>query len=272
MKSSSIKTLVVGVDFSEYSDLVSRQAKQLAIQMDLPVVYVFVYEEIDLTHKSIPLDRNEVTQIYEVKLRSHYELDPQQKVLVRFGRAEKELLKVASKEKNPLILVGHQSGHSIARFFLGSVAENLAVTTTFPLWIHRGDQVVRPRKILIPSDLSTRSDKTIQQVRGLKKAFEFEIEIYHVLNQPLPILDYKVWAAVEKALQEADQKKIENFKKKHPSLKLIKSRGGIAESIEEHSKKFDLIALSPRTKTKASFGRVTGKIVRSGSRPVLVLP
>lgn len=272
MKAKNIHTLVVGVDLSVYSNLVVREAKQLAMKLNLPLIYVFVYEDINLYKESVTIDRRKVIQLYEEKIRNRYGIEDSQKVVIRFGRAEKEILKAAKMTKNPLILVGHASGHHIARFFLGSVAEKLAATTTFPLWIHRGDKVLLPQKILIPSDLSKTSEKTIKEVQGFKKTFNSAIEIYHVLSDPLPILDYQAWAAVQTAVHEADEKKIKAFKKKHPTLKLVRSLGSIAESIGRHSKKFDLVALSPRAKAKVSFGRVTGKIVRSGNTPILVMP
>ena len=272
MKPTNIKTLIVGVDLSDYSNLVAAEAKQLSDELGLPLIYVFVYEDVNQYQETVTLDRRKVAMLYEEKIRSQYRVEDKQKVIIRFGRADKEIIAVAKKEKNPLLLVGHKSGHAIARFFLGSVAEKLASTSPFPLWIHRGEKVLLPKKILIPSDLSARSDKTIAEVEGLNKTFNSDVEIYHVLNQPFPILDYQAWSAVETAIKEADDKRIKSFKKKHPSLKLIRSRGSVAESIQQHSKKYDLVAVSPRPKSKVSFGRVTGKIVRSGDTPVLVIP
>lgn len=272
MKAGNIKTLIVGVDLSEYSNLVVQEAKQLHMELKLPLVYVFAYEDVDLYEVSVTVNRLRVAKIYEEKIRSQYGIAENQKVVIRFGRAEKEILAVAKKEKNPLILVGHKGGHSIARFFLGSVAENLAATTPFPLWIHRGEKVLLPKRILIPSDLSVRSDRTITDVERIQKTFKSDVEIYHVLSEPLPIIDNQAWVAVEGAMKKADDKRIKSFKKKHPSLKLVRSRGSVIESIQEHSKEFDLVALSPRIKSKVSFGRITGKIVRYGDTPILVIP
>ncbi len=272
MKAHNIKTLVVAVDLSDYSNLVVREAKQLSTELKLPLTYVFAYEDVNVYQDAVKLDKLKVAKIYEAKIRSQYGVEESHKVVVRFGRAEKEILAVAKKEKDPLILVGHKSGHVVARFFLGSVAEKLAATTPFPLWIHRGEKVLLPNRILVPSDLSPRSDKTINEIENFRQAFNSDMEIYHVLTEPFPILDYQAWAAVETAIKQADDRRIKSFKKKHPSLKFVRARGGVAESIEQHSKTFDLVAVSPRAKAKVSFGRVTGKIVRSGDTPILVLP
>lgn len=273
MKTRDIRTLIVGVDLSAYSKLVVREAKQLSAQLRLPLVYVFAYEDVDLyQEQSVNFDRAKIAKFYEEKIRSKYRVEKRQKVIIRFGRAEKEILAVAKKEKSPLIVVGHTSGHYVARFFLGSVAEELAATTSFPLWIHRGEKVLLPKKILVPSDLSSLSHKAINEIEKFRVGFKADVEIYHVLTEPFPSLDYEAWLAVETAIKNADDKKMKSFKKRHPSLKLVRSRGIVAQSIRNRSKKFDLVAVSPRPQSKSLFGRLTGKIVRSGNVPVLVLP
>ena len=80
------------------------------------------------------------------------------------------------------------------------------------------------------------------------------------------------WAAIEEAVIKVDDKKILEFKKKYPTLKVVRARGHVAESILEHSKKFDLIVITAKPKTKASLGRVAGKVVRSGDVPILIIP
>ena len=270
--SPNIKSILVGVDFSDYSNLVVREAKQLATDLKLPLSFVYTYENVNLYQDGVILDRARVSEIFEEKVKNQYGVDDKQKIFIKFGLAEKEILNVAHKMKNPLILVGHKGGHRIARFFIGSVAEKLAITTPYPLWIHRGEKVLRPKKILVPSDLTSRSEKTIGALKAIKGPLESDLEIYHVLNEPMPILDYQAWSAVEIALRDADDRKIKSFKKKHPALKVVRSRGGVAESIYQHSKKFDLIAIAPRSDLKNSFGRVTSKVVRTGNTPVLVIP
>jgi nucleotide-binding universal stress UspA family protein len=52
------------------------------------------------------------------------------------------------------------------------------------------------------------------------------------------------------------------------------AQGTVADRIRDHAENFDLIAISPheKTKTKTPFGSVTAKVVRSGDKPVLVVP
>jgi nucleotide-binding universal stress UspA family protein len=271
---NKIKTLVVGVDFSDYSKIVVSEARQLAKHLKSDVVYVFSYENENFYEEMMMADRVKVAQLYETKISRTYKVSDDERIVVRLGSAAKEIMSVAKKEKNPMIVVGHRGGHAFARFFLGSVAEKLASTTKFPLWIHRGNKVLLPKKVLVPSDLSKRSAKTISELSEFKKSFKSNLELYHVLEQPLPLLDYSAWTTVYKQMFESDTKKMEIFRKKYPALKVTRSQGDIISNIENHSDKFDIIAISPHEKPKdrMRFGRVTSKIVRSGDKPVLIVP
>ncbi|OYZ13443.1 MAG: hypothetical protein B7Y39_17640 [Bdellovibrio sp. 28-41-41] len=274
MKQKTISSLVVGVDFSEYSKLVAREAKQLAEKLQLSLVYVFSYEDGHLYKYYALPDRYAVMDQFQTKVRNYYNLDYSPKIVIRFGRADKEIIAVAKKERNPMIIVGHKSGHSIAKFFLGSVAESLASISPFPLWIHRGNKVKLPKKILIPSDLSERSEKTISEVKNLKKTFHSDFEVYHVLQPPSPLLDYEIWSTLNNEIKDDDDQKIRAFKKKYPKLKTVRARGPVIDTINSRSKRFDLIAITPhsRAESRNAFGGVSSKIVRSGETPVLIVP
>lgn len=274
MKQKSFTALVVGVDFSEYSKIVVSEAKQLAEKLKLTLTYVYSCEE-DFFYKKQPLpDRYMIVDNFQTRVRNFYDLDIFQKIVIRFGRADKEIIAVAKKELSPIIVVGHKSGHAIAKFFLGSVAENLASSSPFPLWIHRGNRVKLPKKILIPSDLSERSEKTILDVRNFRQTLNSKFEILHVLPHPTPLLDYTLWSTLNEQMKNEDNKKIIRFKKKYPKLQTFRVRGPIIDKINSRSKSFDLIAISPDTKTKSGnrFHGITSKIVQSGDTPILILP
>lgn len=274
MKQKQIDTIIVGVDFSEYSNLVVKEAKQLAGSLSLPLVFVHSRDDGTLHKYYTKTELSHMSDLLETKVRNQYTLDISEKVIIRYGRPEKEIISVARKEKNPMIMVGHQSGRLIAKFFLGSVAEALASTSPFPLWIHRGKKVLMPKKILIPSDLSKRSENTINEVKNLKRAFHSEFEIFHVLPHPSPLLDYKIWSTVNSEMKKEDTQKIRAFKRKFPNLKTVRARGPIIDTINLRSKSFDLIAITPHSRAQArnAFQGISSKIVRSGETPVLIVP
>lgn len=271
---NGIKSLVVGVDFSDYSKIVVSEARELALKLKADIVYVFSYENENVYEEMLMVDRVKVAKLYKEKIRRFYRVTEDEKIVVRLGSPAKEIMNIAKKEKKPMIMVGHKSGHVISRFFLGSIAEKLAATTKFPLWIHRGNKVVLPKKVLVPSDLTDRTVKTVSELSDFKKSFKSNLELYHVLEEPIPILDYEAWTTVYSQMMKSEQKKLENFKKKYPALKVTRAQGNIIDSIKNHSDKFDIIAISPHEnpKQRATFGRVTAKIVRSGDKPILIVP
>ena len=269
---NTLQTVVAGVDFSDYSQLVVQQAQLLAKELHLSMVVVFCYEDFTNYSDDLILDPEKLARLYEEKVRRHYHLTVDHKVVVRFGRPHEELIAVAKKQKDPLILIGHRGHHAVARFFLGSVAEKLSVTTDIPVWIHRGEKTVLPHKILVPSDLSAHSEKAIAGIETLQKALKSEMEIYHVLTEPVPILDYQAWSMIVESMKKADDQKLREFEKKHPKMHVTRSQGPVAACIENHSQGFDLLALSPQHKSKFVFGRISSKVIRSGDTPVLIVP
>lgn len=274
MKQKKIETLVVGIDFSDYSKLVVREAKQLAKESKLPLIFIHSNEDGQLYKYYAKPDLFHMVDILESKARDIYNLDPSDQIVIRFGRPDKEILAFAKKLENPMIIVGHKSGHTIAKFFLGSVAENLAAASPYPLWIHRGTKVQMPRKILIPSDLSERTKNTVEDIKCLKKTFHSQFEIYHVLPHPTPILNYKLWSVLNKVALKDDNLKIQAFKRKFPNFKTVRARGPVIDTINQRSKSFDLIAITPHSRKYAhnAFEGISSKIVRSGETPVLILP
>jgi nucleotide-binding universal stress UspA family protein len=273
-KDKKLNNLIVGIDFSDYSKLVVKEAIQLAEHLDLPLVFVHSYQDGKLHKYYSKPDLYHLVDVLQTKARRYYQIDDSQKIFIRFGRPDKEIIAVGKKFKNPMIIVGHKSGHAIAKFFLGSVAENLASTSPFPIWIHRGNKIILPKKILIPSDLSERSRTTINEVKNLETTFQSQFEICHVLPHPSPLLDYKLWTAMNSEMRKDDEKKIRAFKRKFPNLKTVRARGPIIDTINERSKIFDLIAITPHRRSKArnAFQGISSKIVHSGETPVLIVP
>lgn len=274
MKKQNVKTVVVAVDFSEYSHLVAKEAKELAAAFNVPLTFVYCFEELEYYEQNILLNRKEITLLFGAKIRETYQVLKDEKVILRFGRPEVEIIDATKKMASPLLVVGFQSGHRMAHFFLGSVAESIAAKASFPVWIHRGNKVVLPKKILVPSDLSKNSEKTIQEVRIFEKKLESTSEIFHVIQEPVPILDFQAWTEIYTAIKAEDDRKLLQFKKRHPKLSTVRVRGYVADDIEKYSKNFDLIAISPRGTDKKSphLGAVTSKVVRTGHKPILVVP
>ena len=269
-----IARLVVGVDLSKYSKIVVQEARELAKKLQVPITFVHVFDSAEVFASEFMVSKAEISKDCEREVRDYYSLRKAEAVEIRFGKAHEEIIDAAKKAGGALIVVGHRGHSAIARFFLGSTVERLALLSPFPVWIHRGRGLVMPKKILVACDLSARSHHTLEELAPLKSAFKASAESFYVRSEPVPVLDYQTYALVKEQLSKIEDAKVRSFKKKHPQLKIGRALAGAVSGIQERSKAFDLIALSPRNHKASAhyFGSVTAKLLRSGEKPVLVIP
>ncbi len=274
MEKQNIKNLIVAVDLSSYSKIVVRQAKELARGLNVPLSYVYVFEDIAIFDETIEFKKKHVTASYDKQIRKEYLLSEKDGVIIRYGRAYEEILALAKSYSRPMIVAGHKGNNPLVRIFVGSTAERLAQCSPFPLWIHRSSKIGFPKKILVPCDLSEKSTLTIEQANLFKLAFKAKIEIYHVMQEPTPILDFEAYSNIYQQIKKSDNRRLKMFKQEHPKLKTVRASGSVVDRIEDHAKAFDVMVLSPRNhnKSAALFGSITVKLIRSGDTPILVLP
>ncbi len=274
MSNLNIKNLIVGVDLSDYSKIVVKEARNLSKKLSIPAVFVYVFEDIAIFDTSFSYEKPKLNSFYEKKVRQKYRLKKEDKVLVCYGRPHIELIETAKKYTNPMIIAGHKGRNPIVRLFIGSTAEQLALLSPFPTWIHRGRKQVLPKQILVACDLSARTSRTIQGLKFFKDKMQSKLELLHVFAEPTPLLDAHLYGLLYEQMKQADDRKVKTFKKKYPDLKTRRSWGTVADRIQTVAKDYDLIAISPRKQRNSApqFSSVTTKVIRSGEKPVLVLP
>lgn len=269
MKNMNINYLVVGVDFSDYSKFVIREARELAKRMKVPIVYVHSYNDERWPEHV----RTEITKSLPDQIRDTYGLDSKADVRTGFGNAAQFILETADSLVNPLIVVGHKGQNILERLLLGSTAEKIAQLSPYPVWIHRGEKVIFPDKVLVPSDLGRQTNKTLRQLNGLSKNISPKIELYHVSEEPFPLLESTNWNYLYADIMAHEDKQFTQFKRNHPDLKIVREQGvDVAGMIKKHSRQFDVVAVSPKGKgqSKPFFGHVAAKLMRSSDKPVLV--
>ena len=271
------QTIVVGVDFSPYSKIVVKQALALAKGHSAHLVFVnsvnntsFMAGEVpllDIEKEIIKPLTHEIITFYKLK-----DLAPGSKVVVNLGRPANGIIDVAKDFQTPLIVVGHKGKSTpMGRFFLGSSAEQLALHSPFPVWIHRGDSVKIPNKILLPCDYSSRATASLEAAKCLKGS-KPKYEFFHVTQHPLPVLDAVQWKMALRAFKLKENTRQRLFHEKFPRVPLVKRAGDPAPLIMKESKKFDLIAMTPHNREGlfSGFGSVTAKVVRAGDTPILI--
>ena len=270
----TIKNILVAVDLSKYSQTVVQQARVLAKKINAPLTFVYAFKDTEMFESPFGVRKAEVIKYYDQLIRQKYALDESIPVVVKFGKPYKQIIAAAKNLKFPLIVAGHRGQSTWTQFFVGSAAEQLGLESPYPVWIHRGESLIVPEKILIPCDLSERSHHAVHQVQPFLRAFKAKSELYHVVPQPLPILDFQSYVQFSEKIKRSEAQKRKAFKKKHPQLKIVDSEGGVVEQIQKRLENFDLLAISPKTSLKAKpfFGSVTSKLLRSGDKPILIAP
>lgn len=268
-----IENLIVGLDLSTYSKVIVREAKALAKKWNLKPVYVYVFEDTSIFDNRFDYKRNKVSAYYSKEMQKKLRLE-EDEVVVRFGRPSDQIIAEAKSRPNSMILIGHRGMSPIGRLFIGSTAENIALKSPVPVWVHRGEKVVMPKKILVPADFSPRSDRAVGKIIALNNTLKSSVELFHVMQQPAPVLDYSTYSAFYNEIKKDDDLGVKKLKKKFPKMKLKTAVGNIIYEIGQRSKGFNVVALSPRTESKKApfFGGVTAKLIRNSDKPVLVLP
>ncbi len=274
MKFNGIQNIIVAVDLSKYSRVVARQAKEMAKNLKLPLIYIYVFEDTSIFEESHEISKKQVTKSYTNQVRKEYGLGNDDLVFIRYGRAYEEIIYFAKRYSQPLIVAGHKGQNLLMRFLLGSTAERLAQCSPFPVWIHRSQKTEMPRNILIPCDLSERTEQAIAQAEYFKHTMNAKFELFHVMKPPTPILDFEAYALIYREIKKSDETGLKKFRKAHPSLKVVSAEGGVVDKIVERAKSFDVIAIAPRNHRKdvIPFGSVTAKVIRNGETPILVMP
>ncbi len=282
MDHTHFQTIVVGVDFSTYSKIVVKQASQMAKEYKAQLILVHTLNSasfmsgqfpfVDLEDEFIQPLTKEVISFYKLK-NLIAEMKLEAKVVVNIGRPAEGIIAIAKQQDHPLIVVGHKGKSTfMGRFFIGSTAEQLALHSPFPVWIHRGNDVKFPKKILLPCDFSKRSTTSLAAAQSLNGLPKTKYEFFHVIQEPLPVLDINQWKQRMNEIKRQESAHQREFRKRFPQIPLKSVTGEAAPLIAKESKKFDLIAMAPHSREGlfAGFGSVTAKVVRSGDTPVLI--
>lgn len=271
MQDQEIKHIIVGVDFSKYSKIVVKEAQKLSEAMRIPLTFLYAFDYYQTLGGTV----DEFVLKMKFQIRKTYKLPENPHIIVKMGDPATQLIEAGKTvDQVPLIIVGHKGYSKMARFFLGSTAENVATLSPFPVWVHRGQRTLLPHRILIPSDFTEQTDRTLNQVKSFEATVHPSLELYHVIPNPIPILDFPVHKAMVKQIHEEDDKIFAKFSESHPELKVVRSKGNILDRLEKKAKGFDLVALSPRDKGRSNplLGKVATKVVRSVNKPILICP
>jgi nucleotide-binding universal stress UspA family protein len=187
-----IKSILVAIDFSEFSRSASERAAMLRVLLNahtvdlvtvkeagLPATLALVLKSTRASAEAILVDR----AMRELALISAHLADNHGircTRTVRFGQPEKEIVARVDELPTDLTVIGEHGGHFLTSLFLGNTADKLARTIKTPLLVVKKEAAIDYRRVLVPVDFSENSKSAARM--ALKIAPGAKIEFLHVFD------------------------------------------------------------------------------------------
>jgi len=238
--------ILVATDFSEVSRLALRQALALQKACGAEITLVHTLEDFKGAILSLPQesrlklvsgDINEFERDLRKRtdeklaefLKSESATGIAFKTLV--GKAATELIHEVHAGGYDLLIAGTVGTTAVKRFFIGSVSERLLRTCPIPVLVTRPENVVSPRKILVPVDFSEVTPRIVESAGALAKAFGSQILLLHTYDSDalalLGVLDGSECENLEMLAKNMENEygpKLEALKKLIPAGVAVETR------------------------------------------------
>jgi nucleotide-binding universal stress UspA family protein len=187
-----LKTILVGIDFSEFSRRASKRAGMLGRLLNADTVDLLTVKEgglpgtLALVLKNTPVAAEALLverSVRELALISAH-LEDNYGIrctkTVRFGRPEKEIAARADELPADLTVVGEHGSDFFTSLFLGNMVDKLARTIRTPLLVVKKEAVTSYRRVLVPVDFSENSKSAARM--ALEIAPDAQIDFLHVFD------------------------------------------------------------------------------------------
>lgn len=292
------KKILMPTDFSEGSKDALPYAVGAAREMGAELSVVHVVHPppaAELLAFGVVLDEKLLMQEARKQLRKFREREIPSEIagsaVVMKGTPWEEITRLAAERKFDLIVTATHGRGGLKHLWYGSTAERVVRHAPCPVLSVRqrpicvflpGENPIRARRILAPTDFSELSITALQQAVALAKRFEARIDLIHV-NEPTPYTDadYAYLAMVESALCESVNGELARLHAAVPGLKerigeFVVRVGNPAFEVVQASLVLnsDLIVVATHGRVgleRLSLGSVAERVLRHASCPVLVL-
>jgi len=203
--------------------------------------------------------------------------------------AAAELVTFARAENAQLIAVGTHSRKGPARWFLGSFAETLLLTSPLPVLVANPRSTERRavKRILFPTDFTDNSREAFAWVKSLAKQLGVELHLFHrnlmdrdparIPFEP-PAVPEALWLRLQEGRLSTGRQWLEEARASgiKAQLHVSRSRASVAEAVSASAKRLApcMIVLASHGNVVASklLGSVARQVVRDAPCPVLVIP
>jgi nucleotide-binding universal stress UspA family protein len=292
------KKVLVPTDFSAASIHSLPYAIGVCREMDATLSLVHVIPTLfpaDSSHIGVVVEEKRMVKEGKLFLENFREKQIPQgiagKNIILTGSPWHEITKLAHADKFDLIVMGTHGHTALQHLWLGSTAENVvrhapcAVLTVREQQISvfmPGENPIRARKILVPTDFSELSDKSVEKAVVLAQRFNAKIDLVHVLEPaPYPEFGYVHIPMKEGGLRKEAEAQFEKLRARIPPLAELVDytpvrTGNAPYEIVQTARQLnsDLIVIGTHGRTgikRLALGSTAEKVVRHAHCPVLVL-
>ncbi len=274
MLEKPFKTIVVGVDFSPYSKIVVKQADLLCHLWGSNLVLVHaIHDPIEYaTAAPYLMIPNIISRdVYVTRIKDFYDIkNLTAKIYADRGSPSSLIQQIAKRFPRSLIMVGYKGHNAVTEFFFGSTAQGLALKSRIPVWIHRGNKIIKPDKVLVPHDLSKKSNHSINIVKKLSLANPTSYEVFYVNQKPFPVLDYSTYKKMNNKHMKKAERGLKRLLKEYPNIPIVYSDGEVGQKIAKRSKKFDLLVMTHHNTPSFLSKSEVASILKKVSVPIIV--
>jgi nucleotide-binding universal stress UspA family protein len=207
---------------------------------------------------------------------------------VAWGRPSEMIRQIADEASADLIVMTTHGRSGIARWLIGSVADNVLRTTQRPLLLVRAQEErlapLNVRSILVPLDGSRLAESSLTFVKGLARQLSARVILERVIVPPTMLYAEQYIPSSAPILEdlEADARNYleterERVESEDINVMISVDDGFPVETIINAAERFgaDVIVLTSHGRTgpaRTILGSVTDGLVRQSNRPCLVIP
>ncbi|MCG8416508.1 MAG: universal stress protein [Proteobacteria bacterium] len=287
-----ITKIVVGIDFSDESEVAAKYGVKIARHTGAEVV--LVHAGMVLDHKP-PESKGAILKEWEELVENQLNSDrdrlealrtrlgsrsPEISHMVIDGFADIGLCDAAKKLGADLIITGTHGRTGVKRFFMGSVAERVVRLSPHNVLVTRpgAEEPGGFERILVPTDFSVQAEKAVQLAMVLA-AKDGRIDVFHTWNTPPeialewtgPVLDELASEA-----QEAGTRLLARHHREGLTIAFDTVRAHAAEGIAERleSGNYDLVIMGShgrRGLRRFLLGSIAERTVRHAPCSVLIV-
>ncbi len=270
------RPIIVPIDGSEASEVGLRVAVPLAQATGMPIVLIWVYEGLQGLDRGLPQDDAEAADRAEIDRRKAALAEVQQRVLepagvehellVPMGSAPEGILQAAAERDARVIVMATHSRGALPRWYMGSVAMEVANTSTVPTILFHADADRDPpttyRRIATPVELIAQTHVAIEAAAATANELGAELILLTLSQSEEEAADADRWNSV--------------LSSRYPDLTIqLESRADrLIDALRELALEVDLLVMPMRDQEgwrRFFSGEEWDDVVREAGVPVMLV-